>query len=148
MRTWFLTKVQYSKENEEGLLKNVTEEYLFDATSFTETEELIYKEFEQRIRGDFQIKSIVKSNYVDVFLYEDSDLWHSCKVVYKVVDSDSGREKKVSQFMLVTAANVDQAFERINESLNNMLVSFSIPEIKEKEKIMEVFPYAKEESAE
>jgi len=146
MRTWFLVSVKYAKESEEGLLKQISEEYLFDAISFTEAESLTYTKLAEMIRGDFQIVRITRSNYVDVFFYEDADLWHSCKVVYHVADGDTGKEKKVTQHMLVTAENVDQAFDRIRESLSNMLVTFTIPEIKEKSKIMDVFPYEKSDT--
>lgn len=67
MRTWFLCKVKYAKENEEGLLKNVSEQYLVDAVSFTEAEARIYDMLGSVIRGDFQVTSISKSNIVDVF---------------------------------------------------------------------------------
>ena len=145
MRTWFLATVKYSKENEQGLLKSVSEDYLFDAVSFGETEALVYEKLGSNIRGDFSVNKITRSNYVDVFTYDDSDLYHACKVVYHVVDGDSGKEKKVTQHMLVTAENVEQAYQRIHESLSNMLVSFTVPDVKEKEKIMEVFPYERKE---
>lgn len=144
MRVWYQVKVKYAKENEEGLLKNVSEAYLVDAVSFTEAEARIYDMLGSIIRGDFQITHITKSNIVDVFLFEDCDIWHKCKICYIVADSDSGKEKKVTQYMLVTAKDVPQAHERINESLNNILVSFQVPDIVET-KIVEVFPYGKEE---
>ena len=59
-------------------------------------------------------------------------------VSYMLADADSGKEKKVVNTMLVHAANVKEAYERIHESLNNMLVAFTVPEIKES-KILEVF---------
>lgn len=36
--TWFEVKVRYEKVMENGLQKKVTEPYLFDALSFTESE--------------------------------------------------------------------------------------------------------------
>lgn len=136
--------VKYAKENEQGLLKNVSEKYLIDAVSFTEAEARIYDLLGSVIRGDFQVKGIQKTNINDVFLYEDTDIWHQGKITYTVADADSGKEKKVTQYMLVSAHNVKEAYERIQESLSNMLVSYQIPEIKETN-IVEVFPYEKEE---
>ena len=71
MRTWFLCKVKYAKENEEGLLKSISEQYLVDAVSFTEAEAILYDRLGSQIRGDFQVTGISKSNIVDVFYYED-----------------------------------------------------------------------------
>lgn len=144
MRTWFLCKVKYAKENEQGLLKNVSEQYLVDAVSFTEAEARIYDMLGSVIRGDFQVTNISKSNIVDVFYYEDIDVWHKCKITYLVTDADSGKEKKVTQFMLVTAHDVKEAHDRIFESLNNMLVTFRVPEIAESP-IVEIFPYEKDD---
>lgn len=144
MRVWFLCKVKYAKENEEGLLKNVSEQYLVDAVSFTEAEARIYDMLGSVIRGDFQVTNISKSNIVDVFFFEDIDVWHKCKITYIITDADSGKEKKVTQFMLVTAHDVKEAYDRIYESLDNMLVSFRVPEITESP-IVEVFPFEKED---
>lgn len=144
MRTWFLCKVKYAKENEQGLLKNVSEQYLVDAVSFTEAEARIYDMLGSVIRGDFQVTNISKSNIVDVFFYEDIDIWYKCKVTYIVADADSGKEKKVTQYMLISAHHVKEAFERLQESLNNMLVSFNIPDITESP-IVEIFPYEKDD---
>ncbi|KEO74659.1 DUF4494 domain-containing protein [Anditalea andensis] len=144
MRTWFLCKVKYAKENEQGLLKNVSEQYLVDAVSFTEAEARIYDMLGSVIRGDFQVTNISKSNIVDVFFYEDVDIWHKCKITYVVADADSGKEKKVTQYMLVTAHNVKEAYERIYESMSNMLVSFNVPDVTESP-IVEIFPYEKED---
>jgi hypothetical protein len=140
MRTWFLCRVKYAKENEQGLLKNVSEQYLVDAVSFTEAEARIYDMLGSTIRGDFQVTNISKSNFVDVFPYDDIDIWHKCKITYVVADADSGKEKKVTQYMLVTAHDVKEAYERIHESLNNMLVTFRVPDVTESP-IVEVFPY-------
>jgi len=146
MRTWFLCKVKYAKENEEGLLKNISEQYLVDAVSFTEAEAILYDRLASQIRGDFQVTGISKSNIVDVFFYEDSDIWYKCKISYLVADADSGKEKKVTQYMIVTAEDVKNAYDRIQESLSNMLVSFRIPDIVESA-IVEVFPFEKDEVA-
>ncbi|NVJ85137.1 MAG: DUF4494 domain-containing protein [Algoriphagus sp.] len=140
MRTWFLCKVKYAKENEQGLLKSISEQYLVDAVSFTEAEAILYDRLGSQIRGDFQVTGISKSNIVDVFYYDDADIWHKCKITYLVADGESGKEKKVTQYMIVTAYDVKQAYDRIQESLSNMLVSFRVPDITESP-IVEVFPY-------
>lgn len=144
MRIWFLCKVKYAKETEEGLLKSISEQYLVDAVSFTEAEAILYDRLGSQIRGDFQVTGISKSNIVDVFFYDDADIWHKCKVSYLVADADSGKEKKVTQYMIVTAEDVKQAYDRIQESLSNMLVSFRVPDITESA-LLDVFPFEKDE---
>lgn len=146
MKTWFICKVKYQKQEEDGGLKNVSEPYLVDAVSFTDAEARIHEELASMIRGDFYVTSISKTNIVDIFHYDDSDTWHKCKISYVAAD-DSGKEKKIVNQMLVTAQDVKQAYERIFESLNNMLVSFRITEIIETP-IVEIFPYIADEDKE
>lgn len=146
MKTWFMCKVRYQKENENGSVKNVTEPYLVDAMSFTEAEARIYEELGSIIRGEFVVSGIAKSKIIDIFHYDDSDVWYRCKISYSVAE-ESGKEKKITNYMLVSASDVKQAYERIHESLNNMLVTFSVPEIVETP-IVEIFAYISEEQKE
>ncbi len=143
MKIWFLCKVKYQKEQEDGKVKNITEPYLVDAMSFTEAEARIYDKLGSVIRGDFQVTHINKTNIIDIFHYDDIDVWYKCKITYSVSE-ESGKEKKINNHMLVSAHNVKQAYDRIHESLNNMLATFTVPEIVESP-IVEIFPYDEDE---
>ena len=57
------------------------------------------------------------------------------------------KEKKVTNYFLVEALDVKQAYERIHQSLNNMLVTFDVPDII-KSSIMEVYEYISKEERE
>jgi hypothetical protein len=141
MNSWFTIKVKYTKQLEDGRLKRVTEPYLVDAISFTDAEARIYEEVGTNIKGEFLITGISKTDYADIFYYEDADDWYKCKLTYVSVDADSGKEKKVSNNFLVTASTVKEAYERIKESLSDMTVSFEIPSIMISP-IVEVMPYS------
>ena len=147
MKIWFQCKIKYQREEENGKLKNITEPYLVDAVSYTEAEARIYQELGSIIRGEFEVTSITKSRIIDIFHYDDSDVWYHCKITYVLADENSGKEKKVTNQMLVSAANVKEAYDRIHESLSNMLITFEVPEIKQSP-IVEIFPYVSEEDRE
>jgi hypothetical protein len=140
MKTWFVCKVKYQKQDEKGKVKNVSEQYLVDAVSFTEAESRIYEKMGDLIQGDFYVSNISKSNFTDVFHYEDAETWHKCKMTYTLEVEGSGKEKKITNYILLTAPDVKTAYDRVYESLNNMLVDFRVPEISESP-ILEVFPY-------
>ena len=151
MATWFICKVKYQKQDEKGKATNVSEQYLVDALSFTEAEARIYEKLGSVISDEFFINNISKSNLTDVFYYEDADVWYKCKMTYALEVEGSGRqpggkEKKVVNYVLLTAANAKQAYERVYESLNNMLVEFQVPDVVESP-IVEVFPADREEDA-
>lgn len=134
-----MCKVKYSKEDEEGRLKSVTEPYLVDALSFTEAETRIYEELGSVIKGDFLITGISKTKISDIFHMDGEHYWHKCKVVY-FVSMDNGKEKKVTNQMLINAKDVKEAYDLMIESLSTMMVTYKITEIIETP-IAEIFPY-------
>lgn len=140
MSTWYTIKVKYTKQADDGTLKRVTEPYLVDAVSFTDAEARIYEEIGTSVKGEFLITGISKTDYADIFYYEDCDDWYKCKLTYVSMDADSGKEKKVSNNVLVTANNTKEAYDRIHESMKDTLTSFDIPSIAISP-IVEIFPY-------
>lgn len=147
MNNWFECKVKYEKlDQSTGKAKKVTEPYLIDAITFSEAEERIYKALEEMISGEFIVKSLAKANVSDVFEYEAGAKWFKCKVSYVDIDEETGREKKVNNYMLVTADTSKEAYDRIQESLKEMIIPFEIPTIAESP-IVDVFPYNPSEHA-
>ncbi|MDX1651917.1 MAG: DUF4494 domain-containing protein [Brumimicrobium sp.] len=140
MNSWYTIKVKYTKQLEDGRLKRVTEPYLVDAVSFTDAEARIYEEVGSTIKGEFLITGISKTDFGDIFYYEDSDDWYKCKLTYIAAAGDDEKEKKITNNFLVTAGNVKEAYDRIQESLSDMTVTFEIPSIM-LTPIVEVLPY-------
>ncbi|MEX1003473.1 MAG: DUF4494 domain-containing protein [Crocinitomicaceae bacterium] len=140
MNNWYTIKVKYTKEFTDGTLKRVTEPYMVNSMSFTEAEARIYKEVAEYVRGEFQVTSIAKTDYADIFHYDDAEVWYKVKVSYVSEDADTGKEKKFNNNYLVTAHSVKEAYERIEESLKGLMVTFEIPNIASTP-IVEIFPY-------
>jgi hypothetical protein len=140
MNTWYTVKVKYTKQLEDGRLKRVTEPYLVDAQSFTDAEARIYHELGSSVQGEFLVSGITKTDFADIFHYEDAEDWYKCKLSYVTLDADSEKEKKMTSYFLVSAHNVKEAYERIHESLSEMLVTFEVPSIM-LTPIVEIFPY-------
>jgi hypothetical protein len=151
MNTWFTVKVKYTKQLEDGTFKRVSEPYLLAAMTFTDAEARIYEELGSIIRGEFTVTNIARTEYHDIFYYEDADLWYKCKVTYQSegdgleIESDLNpkKVKKVSQNFLVTATSVKEAFERIQESLSTLMVDYQIPSIM-LTPIVDIFPFNEE----
>lgn len=145
MENLFECKVKYEKIDEQsGRNKKVTETYLVDAVSFTEAETRIYKEMQIMIRGEFVVKAVRKANYTEVFINSACDKWFKSRISFASVDEKSGKEKKVSNYILVTANNVKEAFDMIIVGMNDMTVDFDINAIVESP-ILDFFPYFKPE---
>lgn len=143
MNNWFTVKVKYTKQLENGAFKRVSEPYLLAAMTFTDAEARIYEELGAIIRGEFTVTNIARTDFHDIFHYEDSDTWYKCKITYEGATEDSDKPKKVSQNFLISAHSVKDAFERMHESLSTMLVDFMIPSIIVSP-IVDIFPYNEE----
>lgn len=139
MSTWFLCKVEYMRQDEDGNHKKVKESYLLDAVNFTDAEARIHEEVGRQL-NDFVVTNVTKQKISDVYKYSDSDVWYRCKVQYTTFDEASGKEKNIKDLMLVTALDLREAHDRIMEKLGAMQVPFEIIEV-QKSVILEVFPY-------
>ncbi|MGM0498555.1 MAG: DUF4494 domain-containing protein [Bacteroidota bacterium] len=139
MQTWFNCKVKYLKVDEHGKEKKVTEPYLIDAVTFSDAETRIHKILEPYVRGGLEIDTLSKANIEEVFDFEDDGVWYKAKVTYLDVDPDTEKKKKITQYVLVRAGDVKQAYERTEENLS-LLVPYDIPSVQETP-ILDVFPY-------
>jgi len=143
MPSWYLSKIRYQKDDEAGKLQTIDEAYLFDAVSFTEAEA---KSYEQIVTNasDFAVKAISRMHLADLFEYEDGEQWFKAKVIYFSVDERSSKEKKIVNNMLVNADGIQQALDRINESMRNFLIPYEITDLV-LTPILEVFPHKTDE---
>ena len=143
MNTWFECTAKYSKMGEDGREKKVSETYLLDAVSFTEAETRIYKELVSMVSGEFTVTRISKTKLAEVIPSEVGDRWYKAKVTFITFDEESGKEKRVSQFVLVFSDNVKAAYDQVIEAMKGMMADFEIGGITESP-IIDVFPYVPE----
>jgi len=146
MASWYLGKIRFQKEDEAGSLKTINEVYLVDAISYTEAEARLYKQIATGA-SEFTVTSISRMKLADLFAYEEGEKWFKAKVIYMSVDEKSGKEKKVVNYMLVNSDGIDQALERITESLRTMLIPYETTDMN-LTPILDVFPYTAEEEVE
>lgn len=137
--SWFMCKVRSEKEDEKGFIKKLSEVYLIDAVSYTDAETRLSEKVRQ-IHNNFNIDAISRSKIAEVFQYADSDVWYKSKIVFSIYDEKSGKEKKVTNQMLVTAISVKEAFDRLTDKLSSTVSDYEIQEIA-LSPVIEVFPY-------
>lgn len=122
-------KVKYIKQSEEtGKFKKVSEVFLVDAVSITDSEAMVVSEF-GNTNQEINITGSNKSKIQEVFNYQDSENWFKCKVQYVDVDQKSGKEKKFTMQVLVNSDNSELAVQRVSDSLSTMIVPFTIPSV-------------------
>ena len=145
MLNLFECRVKYEKIDEQsGQEKKVSETYLVDAVNHGEAESRMYKEMESMIRGEFLVTNVRKVNYTEVFNKTEGDQWYKSKVSFASIDEKSGKEKKVSNQILVIANNVKEAYDNIIQGMGGMTVDFDINMISESP-ILDFFQYFNQE---
>lgn len=133
MTNYFLSTVRYEKTMENGLNKTVSEQYLFDALSFTEAEARTIEELQPYISGEFSIPQIVKPRISELMLSEDmsADRYYKVKVAFITIDEKNGAVKKANSFMLVQASDFKNAYERFIEGMKGTMADYEIVSIVE-----------------
>ena len=147
--SWFETKIKYSKMQENGVEKKVTESYLVDALSCTEAEARTLKEMEPYITGEFSISSVKQAKYSDVFLDESdsAERFFKCKVAFVTLDEKTGAEKETSTYMLVQASDLREAIKSLDKGMEGSMADYLIKSVSET-KIMDVYLYTDKEESE
>ena len=140
MQTWYECKVNYLKIDQGGFERKVTDNYLVDAVSFTDAESRIIAIMKELTRGDFKIKNIKPSNITDIINNKEGEWWFKVKIVYISIDEEQGKEKKVTNYCLVSANDIDDASKQLHIGLEYMLVPWESKSIS-LSTIADVFPY-------
>ena len=149
MHTWFEVKIRYEKMMDNGMNKKVTEPYLFDALSFTESEGKCIQEMTPFITGEFTVSDIKRANYSEIFFSQEdaADRWFKCKLLFITLDERSGAEKKTATNILVQAADLRDAVKKLDEGMKGTMADYQIASVAETA-IMDVYPYIPEEKKE
>ena len=137
---WYETTVRYDRQTEDGGQKKVSEVYVVDALSFGEAEEVITKEMEAFVTGEFDVKKIAIAPYTEVFFSEDEgdDKFFRATVAMITLDERTGKEKKTNVNFLVQAKNIETARRYVVDAFLNTQIDYEINRLVET-KILDVF---------
>jgi hypothetical protein len=140
---WFTCKVKYTRLDSEGAEVKATESFVLDAFNYTEAETRMTTICENEGIRPFEINQITKSNFSEVIRFEDADLWFKVKIALTTFDEDKGREKETNEYILLSARDVRDAYDKVAEHMQSLGVGYVIPSIGFL-KITEVFPLDEE----
>ena len=117
-RYWYKFRVKYSKALDTGKQKKVSEEYLVDAESFTETEKRATKAATDLIgTRDFDITAISREPITEILNEDEAEDNHWYKTVVSLVseDAETGVKKFSPQTIYVNASNTTEADRLLRE---------------------------------
>ena len=136
MSTWFETKVRYTKTQDDGSEKPVTEAYVVDALSFTEAESRIIDEMAVYVSGEFKVV------YSEVFFsdMDGDDKWYKAKLQFITIDEKTEKEKRSNANYLVQAKSLARALRYIDEVMGKTMNDYDVVALAET-KVMDVFEH-------
>lgn len=140
---WFEVKFQYSKVQENGSQKIVTELYVVDALSFAEAEKKIVDEMDPYMADcEYEVKAIARAKYKEIWFSDKNtdDEWYLAKLQFITIDEKSNKEKKSNVFYMVQADSFDTAKKYIDDTMNGTMIDYTIASLKETA-IMGVFEH-------
>lgn len=142
-RNWYKFRVRYAKTLDTGKKKKVSEEYLVDAMSFTETEKRANKAVADLIdTREFEIVAISIEPVSEILRgrSEDDSHWYKAVVALITEDADTGAKKFSPQVMYVQATDTGEADHMLREHMSDSINEWEIKSITET-KVIEVLEY-------
>lgn len=141
---WFECKVKYEKVQEDGLQKQVVEQYVVNALSFSEAEARITEEMSKYINTSFEVVDVKKAPYKEVFFAEDgtSERWYKVKLDFITLDEKTEKEKRSRVIYLVNASNLNSAMKNTDDVLSGTMIDYDAASITDT-KLLDVFEFEK-----
>lgn len=124
--SFYECKVRYERtnyDNDNGSVRKVTENYMVvHALSFTDVETIAIGNLTPLTEGEIDILSMKSSTISDIYLSNEAedDHFFKAKIVYITLDEKSGKEKKISEYVLVQAKSPEVAIKRLNKELGSI----------------------------
>ena len=139
---YYEVKILYQKMQEDGKEKNVTEQYVVEAFSFSEAESRIIEEMTPYISGEFDVVSEKIAAYSEIILSDksDDDKWFLSKVAFITLDERTAKEKRQTFRYLVQAATSELALDYTKEMFSHGMSDYSIDSVQDTPTI-DVFLY-------
>ena len=140
MKEYFEANVKYERQGEKGMMQRVNERFIVDCLSFADAEKRVLEEVGCYATGSVNIQDIKRVQYMEIFETTDegADKFYKVKISIVTIDEDKGVEKLTPAFILVEAANIQDALERMKEGMKDYLVDFELVSIHDT-KIMDVY---------
>ena len=147
---WFECKIKYQKVMEDGLQKQVVEQYVVDALSFAEAEQRITEEMSQYISGEFEVADVKKATYKEVFFDDgdpQADRFYKVKLDFITIDERTEKEKRSRVTYLVQATNLNRAMKNVDTVMGGTMIDYDAASISDT-KLVDVFDSAADKAAE
>jgi len=134
MNTWYLAKVKFLAQDEQGNVKRVSSPILVSGINFTEVEAKLIKEMSETVGGEFKITNISPTKYSDIFDFTEEnesveeEYFFDCKISYLSVTEEKSKKNIIP--VLISATDVKKAEQRLIECMKPLISDFETISIK------------------
>lgn len=123
MNYWYNCTVKYEKLDDQGLVKIFQDEILLTAVNFTDAETKVTAIKLAEINRDFVITKIRKTPVEEIVRTDNEDYWFKVKIITTEPDEKTGKDKKTSRILYISAGDFIAAVQLLNAHLNKMYIA-------------------------
>ena len=132
MKHYIDTKVSYDKTLENGVVKQVSEQYLVDAMTFAEAEARITEQLRPYMSGEFAVSAVRKSSIVEVWRNANGgDRWFKVKIAFYTLNEKTMLEKRTNCQYLAQADTVGDALALARKMMNGTVANCEVVAVAE-----------------
>lgn len=117
---WYKSTITFVQQDDKGQNIKRTQQYLFDAVSYTDAEARTYQYCAEELK-EFSVTNITKQTLNELFFIESAgDIWFKVKVSYIVFDERSAKEKRVPFHFMLNAIDVKETHDMLVSKLGTV----------------------------
>lgn len=131
MAQYFDVSIRYGKMLDNGTVKKVTEKFLVDALSLTESESIVIEKMSQQISGEFFVSASKTTNVAEVCGDIESDKFYLAKVGFITIDEVTAKEKRNITPVIVGAEDFKQAYDNLNVAMQTTMADWELVSLSE-----------------
>ena len=109
------------------------ETYLVHAFTCSLAEAAMVENMKHYVSGEFMVTDIRQVKYAEMFFSDadDADKYFKIKLVFVTLDEKTAQEKKQKQDVLVQAADLQGAVNRLREGMKGSMMDYTIAAVTE-----------------
>lgn len=111
---WYEVSAKHNEEQEDGTNKTITDIYVVDAVSFSDSEDSFLKAARKIFHGPVEVKNINPATYKEaIFSDNEDDNWYKAKITFTILDEETGKEKKTNVTYMVQGEDLEDALNNV-----------------------------------
>lgn len=123
MNAWYNCTIKYEKLDESGLIKIFQDEVLLTAVNFTDAETKVTAIKSEEINREFVITKIRKTPVEEIVRTDNEDYWFKGKIITTEPDEKTGKDKKYSKYIYISAGNFMTAAQLLASHIDKMYMA-------------------------